>query len=90
MVTGETLHVKGRQTVSLGLGGRKFDHIILVCPLPTEAAGLLDTDFLEERGANINFENGKMPFNDTVRESRAHCEASRKRRVLTIFTLGKE
>ena len=25
-VTGETLDVKGRQTVSLGLGGRKFDH----------------------------------------------------------------
>ena len=31
-VTGETLEVKGRQTVSLGLGGRKFDHTFLVCP----------------------------------------------------------
>ena len=53
-VTGETLEVKGRQTVSLGLGGRKFDHTFLGCPLPTEAAGLLGTDFLEGRSAHIN------------------------------------
>jgi len=46
-VTGETLEVKARQTVSLGLGSRNFDHTFLVCPLPTEAAGLLGTDFLE-------------------------------------------
>ena len=38
-VTGETLDVRGRQTVSVGLGGQKFDHTFLVCPLPTEAAG---------------------------------------------------
>ena len=56
-VTGETLDVKGRQTVSLGLRGRMFDHTFLVCPLPMEAAGLLGTDFLEERAAHINFEN---------------------------------
>jgi len=58
-VTGENLYVKGRQTVSFGLGGRKLDHTFLVCPLPIEAAGLLGTDFLEERGAHINFENGE-------------------------------
>ena len=51
-VSGETLDVKSRQTVSLSLGGRKFDHTFLVCPLPTEAAGLLGTDFLEGRGAH--------------------------------------
>ena len=49
-VSGETLDVKGRQTVSLSLGERKFDHTSLVCPLPTEAAELLGTDFLEGRG----------------------------------------
>ena len=52
-VTGETLEMKGRQPVSLGLGGQKFDHTFLVCPLPTEAAGLLGTDFLEGRSAHI-------------------------------------
>jgi len=89
-VTGETLDVKGRQTVSLGLVGWKFDHTFLVCPLPTEAAGLLGTAFLEERGAHINFENGEMSFNDAARDSRAHGDANREPRVLTIFTSGKE
>jgi len=89
-VTGETLDVKGRQTVLLGLGGRKFDHMFLVCPLPTEAAGLLGTDFLEERGAHINSEKGDMSFNDATRDSRAHGDANRERRVLTIFKSGRE
>jgi len=58
-VTGETLEVKVRPIVSLGLGRRKFDHTFLVCPLPTEAAGLLGTDFIEGRSAHIYFEDGK-------------------------------
>jgi len=56
-VTGKNLEVKGRQTVSLGLGGRKFNHTCLVCTLPTEAAGLLGTHFLERRSAHINFKD---------------------------------
>jgi len=44
-VTGESLDVKGRQLVSFTLGGRKFDHMFLVCPIPTEAVGLICTDF---------------------------------------------
>jgi len=52
-VTGETLEVKGRQTVSLGLGGRNFDHTFLMCPLPAAAAELLGTAFLEGRSAHI-------------------------------------
>jgi len=88
-VSGETLDVKGRQTVSLSLGGRKFDHTFLVCPLPTEAAGLRGTDFLEGRGAHINFENRKMSFNDTVKDDRASDEL-RQRRVLSVFTSSKE
>ena len=62
-VTGETLEVKGRQTFSLDLCGRKFDHRFLVCLLPTEAAGLLRTDFLEGRSSHISFEDGRMSFN---------------------------
>lgn len=48
------------------------------------------TDFLEERGATINFEHCKMTFNDTVRESRVQGDASTEHRALTIFTMGKE
>ena len=80
-VTGETLEVKGRQTLSLGLSERKFDHTFLVCPLPTEAARLLGTDFLEGRSAHINFEDGKMSFNDTIKDNRAQGDTFGGRRV---------
>jgi hypothetical protein len=46
-VTEEALDKKGQQHVSFVLGGRKFSHIFLVCPLPTERNGLFGTDFLE-------------------------------------------
>ena len=89
-VSGENLDVKVRQTVSVSLGGRKLDHTFLVCPLPSETAGLLGTDFLEGRGAHISFENGKISFNDTVKDDRAHDDEFGQRRVLTVFTSGKE
>jgi len=89
-VTRETLEVKGWQTVSLGLGGRKFDHMFLVGPLLMEAAGLLGTDFLDGRSAHINFEDGKMSFNDTVKDNRAQGDKFGERRVLTVFMPGKE
>ena len=89
-MTGENLEVKGRQTVSLGLGDCKFDHTFLVCPLLTEAAGLLGTDFLEGRSTHINFEDGKMSFNDKVKDNRDQGDTFGERRVLTVFTLGKE
>jgi hypothetical protein len=59
-VTGEALAVKGQQTLPLGIGGLWFHHNILVSPLPTEAAGLLGTDFLTKFSAVINLERGKL------------------------------
>jgi len=59
-VTGEALNIKGQQHVSFVLGGRKLDHTFLVCALPTEADGLLVTDFLDRTDAEINFEYGKL------------------------------
>ena len=44
----EALDIKGQQLVSFVLGGRKFSHTCLVCPLPTETDGLFGTDFLEK------------------------------------------
>ena len=89
-VTGETLDVRGKQKVALDIGGKKFDHTFLVCPLPTEAAGLLGTDFLDERSAHLNFEKGEITLNDAARVNQARSDAVRESRVLTIFTLGKE
>jgi hypothetical protein len=46
-VTGEALDIRGIQPVSFWLRGHDYTHKFLVCPLPTEAPGLLDTDFIE-------------------------------------------
>jgi len=54
-VTGEVLNIKGQQTVSFVVDGREFSHKFLVCSLPTDAAVLLGTDFLNEAGASIDF-----------------------------------
>jgi len=89
-VTGEILDVKGRQTYSLGLVGRNYNRKFLVFPVPTEAAGLLGTDFLEGRSAHTNFEDGKMLFKNTVKDNRAQGDTFGERRFLTVLTPGKE
>jgi hypothetical protein len=61
---GEALDVKGLQTVTLSLTRREYTHTFLVCSHPTEAAGLLGTDFLENSGDVIDFECGKMSLTD--------------------------
>jgi hypothetical protein len=61
-VTGEVLDIKGHQSVSFRLNGCEFNHSFLVCSLPTDAAVLLSTDFLESTGAIMNFECGKLTF----------------------------
>ena len=61
-VKGKNFDVKGRQSVSFMLGGRRFQHTFLACLLPTEAAGLLGTDFLTESGAIIALECNTVPF----------------------------
>jgi hypothetical protein len=52
-VTGQELDINGRQSVTFEFGSRDFRHTVLVCSLPTDAAGLLGTGFMEETGAHI-------------------------------------
>ena len=61
-----------------------------MCLLPAEAAALLGTDFLEGRSAHIHFEDGKMSFDDTVKDNRAQGDTFGELRVLRVFTPGKE
>jgi hypothetical protein len=61
-VTAEVLDLKGQLTVSFVLGGHDFEHTFYVCTLPTDAAGLIGTDFLERTGAIISFECAKISF----------------------------
>ena len=68
------------------LGGRKFHHLFLVCPLPTEAAGLLGTDFLTEIGAEINLEHGKMSLTFVNKAPRVFRVTRPKCASLNVFT----
>ena len=63
-VTGKGLNIKGQQTVSFVVDGREFSHTFLLCSLPTDAAGLLGTDFLNKAGVSIDFGCGKMSLAD--------------------------
>jgi len=66
-LTREALDVKDLQKVIFLLNRREYTHTFLVCSLPTEAAGLLGTDFLEKFGAVIDFEKWKISLVDMVR-----------------------
>jgi hypothetical protein len=89
-VTGETLDVRGRQSVTFKLGGRDFKHTFVVCQLPTDAAGLLGVDFLEKAGAIINFESSELLIPHRNRDPHKRDDATEERVALTVFTEGKE
>jgi hypothetical protein len=89
-VTGQTLDIKGRKSVSFEISGSKFSHTFLVCALPMDAADLLGTDFVEGAGAIINFGNGKMSFAKAAAIPRVRVESPTDATALTVFTLGKE
>jgi len=89
-VNGEVLNIEGQQTVSFVVDGREFSHKFLVCSLPTDAAGLLGTDFLNEAGDSIDFGCGKMSLTDIGKALRACKVSLTKGEALTIFTVGKK
>jgi len=89
-VTGEALDIKGRQSVSFELDGSEFRHTFLVCELPTDTAGLLGTDFMQETGAVIDFECGKMSLTGSGAVPRAYSGSPTGHTAPTVFTQGKE
>jgi len=49
---------------------REYTRTFLICSLPTDAAGLLGTDFLEKTGAVIDLKCGQMSLTDVGKVSR--------------------
>jgi len=84
-VTGEALNIEDQQHVFFVLGGRKFDHTFFVCPLPTEADGLIGTDFLDRTSAEINFECGKLSLTGNYKAPPARNGMFADLAVLTAF-----
>ena len=88
-VTGDILDIKGLQTVFFSLNGREYSNTFLVCPLPTEAAGLLGTDFLERVGAVVDFAFATMSLSDIGKVPRSYGVPRAENTALTVFTEGK-
>jgi hypothetical protein len=80
---------KGSTVGFFSLRRREYTHGFLLCPLPTEAAGLLGTDFLEKAGAKIDLECGTMSHTDIGRVPRAFGVPHAKHTALTVFAEGK-
>ena len=88
-VTGEFLNIKGQQSVSFKLNGCEFKHTFLVCSLPTDAAGLVGTDFMASLGAVIDFERGKLLLTGNRKVPRVYSVPPTGHKALTIFSGGK-
>jgi hypothetical protein len=60
--------------------------MFMVCALPTEAAGLIDTDFQERTGAEINFECGRMALAATGKTHVANSNRQGKCAAPTVIS----
>ena len=88
-VSGEVIDIKELQSVTFTLNGREFTNAFLVCALPTDAAGLLGTDFLEKAGAMIDFVCGQMSLTGIGNVSRVFSVPPARHSALTVFTESK-
>jgi hypothetical protein len=75
-VTGDALDVRGEQRVAFWINNVKYEHKILVCSLPTTAAGILGMNFLLKCGVEINFGKAELKLQDFSK----FRHGSRKRR----------
>jgi hypothetical protein len=89
-VTGVVLDIKRLQSVNFTLNGREFTHAYLVCPLPTDEAGPLGTDFLEKAGAVIHFEGGKMSLTGIGNVPRVFSVPPARQSELIVFTWSED
>jgi hypothetical protein len=55
-VTGNELAIEGTQDAELCLGNREFLHRFYVSSLPSEAQGILVTDFMKKTDAYLDLE----------------------------------
>jgi hypothetical protein len=59
-ITGDELDIRGVQNVEFSLNNRKFGHQFYVCSLPTEAQGILGTDFLRRMKASLDLQGQEL------------------------------
>jgi len=92
-VTGNRLRLMGEQEICFSLNGCIYEHTFGILPLPTDADGILGTDFLIKMQASINLGKGEIKVAKHVKlshspsdpgtrpdDGRQHDEVRRKRR----------
>ena len=77
-VTGETLEIRGQQTVSFVLDNHEFKHWFYICSLPTKTAG-----------AKLDIGKGEISL-ALVSKGQKMVRSSPAQAALTVFTLEKE
>ena len=87
-VTGESLDIKGHQSVSFRWNVCEINHSFLVCSLPTDAASLVGTDFMEKTDATINCR--KVTLTSTNQAPQAHIAIPTGQLALTVFPGSKD
>ena len=92
----DTLRSNGRGTGRNGtpvrlvwINERVYNHKFFIFTVPTKAAGLLGTVFMEEAGDFIDFKGRKITFSDMGVALRAHSDRSTEGTGVTIFLPGK-
>ena len=89
-VTGETLEIRGQQTVSFVFDKHVVEHSFYVCSLPTNAAGLIGMDFMGKTGAKIDFSKGEISLAVVSKRPKMIRSSPTQQVALTVFTLDKE
>jgi hypothetical protein len=86
-VTGENLDIQLRQNVTFTVVRKEYRFTFLVCPLPTQADGLLGTNVWDEAGAVIDLDSNKVSLVSSSSEAghERRFYRHRKRAALTVF-----
>jgi hypothetical protein len=67
-MTGDALRVQGEQEIEFRVNGSTFRHKFKVCSLPTEAHGILGTDYLANVNARLDLGNRILRLNASTRQ----------------------
>jgi hypothetical protein len=71
-MTSDTLAVEGEQGAEFSLESQDFSHRFYVCALPTDAYGILGSDFLVKYDGQLNFEKRELRLRQSSLSRRTH------------------
>jgi hypothetical protein len=89
-VTGETLEIRGQQSVSFVFNEHEFKHLFYLCTLPTKSAGLIGMELMEKTKDKIDFEKARCRLIVISREPKLVIASPTRQATFTVFPRGKE